>query len=252
MTALGVGDGWGEEEFRVFAAASGGRLLRTATLFTAEDPRDCPSASRLLVEALARTYARWGRLRGEDPYDLARVELTRAYLRRIRFRRGVREGWRGAGGGSGPGGRGGRGGRSGRGGRGGRGGAVPPGPGGDLGPLGKLRPLARMVLVLRLHEGIDAERAGVLLGLTPGRVEALTTRATRGFAAGTGPQCEAAARRALEAVRLPSAPVGLPERAVVEGRRVRRRVRVARGAGVMAVLLGVALVVVALGQGAGG
>ncbi|MEU3554126.1 hypothetical protein [Streptomyces fragilis] len=240
MTALGVGGGWGQEEFRVFAAASGGRLLRTATLFTAEDPRDCPSARRLLAEALARTCARWGRrMDGEDPYDLARAELTRGYLRRIRFRRGVRDGWRGQG--------------SGRD-RGDRSGAVPPGSAGDLAPLAELRPLARLVLVLRLHEEIDPERAGVLLGLTPGRVEALTTRAASGFAAGTGPQCEAAARRALGAVRLPATPVGLPERALAEGRRLRRRSRVVRGAGVVAVLLGVGvLVAVALrGQGAWG
>ncbi|MER5479888.1 hypothetical protein ABT026_23405 [Streptomyces sp. NPDC002734] len=229
MTALGVGEEWGEEEFRAFAAASGGRLLRTALLFTAEDPRDCPLARRLLVEALARTYARWGRIDGEDPYDLARVELTRGCLRRIRFRRGVREGRRG------------------------RGGGVSPGPGGDLGPLVQLRPLVRMVLVLRLHEGIDAERAGVLLGITAGRVDALTTRATRGFAAGAGPQCEAAARRALGAVRLPAVPVGVPERAVTEGRRVRGRVWVVRGVGVVGVLLGVGvLIAVALGEGGWG
>ena len=51
---------------------AGGRLLHTATLLTAE-PRDAnPRARRLLTLALARTYACWDRLHGEDPYDHTR------------------------------------------------------------------------------------------------------------------------------------------------------------------------------------
>ncbi|NXY94999.1 RNA polymerase [Streptomyces sp. BR123] len=40
---------------------------------------DCPAARRLLADALARTYAGWERLRGDDPYDHTRRELCAAF-----------------------------------------------------------------------------------------------------------------------------------------------------------------------------
>ncbi|MFI1930478.1 MULTISPECIES: sigma factor-like helix-turn-helix DNA-binding protein [unclassified Streptomyces] len=74
-------------EFEAFVAGAGGRLLHTATLLTGE-PSQPPGAygraERLLLAALARTYADWGRLRGGDPYDLARRELVLRFARESR------------------------------------------------------------------------------------------------------------------------------------------------------------------------
>ncbi|MGW0929618.1 hypothetical protein [Streptomyces sp. NPDC002644] len=182
--------GAGEREFRVFAGAAGGRLLLTATLLTGESPRNRPVARRLLTEALARTYTVWARVSGEgdDPYDRARAELVRGFLRALRLRRVL-------------------------------GAAKDAGIGG---PLGALRPLARAALVLRLHEGIDTERTAMLLGCGTGRVETLTAGAARRFAAGAGPQCEAEARRVLGALPVPVVPAGLADAAVEAGLRLRR------------------------------
>ncbi|MEW2070942.1 RNA polymerase [Streptomyces sp. NPDC007346] len=72
------------QEFDAFVAGAGGRLLHTATLLTAE-PAAGVRAERLLRAALARTYAEWDRLRGEDPYDRTRQELA------VRF---ARQAWR--------------------------------------------------------------------------------------------------------------------------------------------------------------
>ncbi|MFJ9636674.1 RNA polymerase [Streptomyces sp. NPDC101178] len=76
------------QEFEAFVAGAGGRLLHTATLLTAEPAAPAATgvrAERLLCAALARTYAEWDRLRGEDPYDRTRQELA------VRF---AREAWR--------------------------------------------------------------------------------------------------------------------------------------------------------------
>ncbi|MFJ9685454.1 RNA polymerase [Streptomyces bacillaris] len=76
------------QEFEAFVAGAGGRLLHTATLLTAEPLAPAGTgtrAERLLCAALARTYAEWDRLRGEDPYDRTRQELA------VRF---ARESWR--------------------------------------------------------------------------------------------------------------------------------------------------------------
>ncbi|AGK79651.1 RNA polymerase [Streptomyces microflavus] len=76
------------QEFEAFVAGAGGRLLHTATLLTAEPTAPAGAnvrAERLLCAALARTYAEWDRLRGEDPYDRTRQELA------VRF---AREAWR--------------------------------------------------------------------------------------------------------------------------------------------------------------
>ncbi|MFJ2026960.1 sigma factor-like helix-turn-helix DNA-binding protein [Streptomyces sp. NPDC087897] len=74
-------------EFEAFVAGAGGRLLHTATLLTGEPPGPpggYPRAERLLRAALARTYADWDRLRGGDPYDLARRELVLRFAREAR------------------------------------------------------------------------------------------------------------------------------------------------------------------------
>ncbi|MET9428818.1 sigma factor-like helix-turn-helix DNA-binding protein [Streptomyces sp. NPDC003036] len=68
-------------EFEAFVAGAAGRLLHAATLLTAEPPARNPRAQELLTAALAATYARWDRLRGEDPYDIARQELTERFAR---------------------------------------------------------------------------------------------------------------------------------------------------------------------------
>ncbi|MFK0254347.1 sigma factor-like helix-turn-helix DNA-binding protein [Streptomyces sp. NPDC090445] len=92
-------------EFEAFVAGAAGRLLHVAVLLTAEargvsgaasgdasgaaagapsgavSGADCPAARRLLAGALARTYAGWERLRGDDPYDHTRQELCAAFAR---------------------------------------------------------------------------------------------------------------------------------------------------------------------------
>ncbi|MEV8453866.1 sigma factor-like helix-turn-helix DNA-binding protein [Streptomyces sp. NPDC052095] len=143
------------QEFETFVGGAAGRLLHTATLLTAEPmrpPGANPRAQRLLTAALARTYARWERLRGEDPYDRTRRELA------VRF---SREMWRHQ---------------------------RPRG-----GVLEILTPLERLVLVLRLYEGVAEEQAAALLGVPVERVRALchrsvaTMRGTRPPTARRGP-----------------------------------------------------------------
>ncbi|MER5993267.1 MULTISPECIES: sigma factor-like helix-turn-helix DNA-binding protein [Streptomyces] len=131
-------------EFEAYVAGAGGRLLHTATLLTAEAPGDNPHARRLLIRALAHTYASWDRLRGDDPY-----EVTRRYLA-IRFAHGVRHRHRGLL----------------------RSRPLP------QSPLARLSPRERLVLVLRFHEGVAEERTAALLGLPADRVRTICHRAT--------------------------------------------------------------------------
>ncbi|MET7638191.1 sigma factor-like helix-turn-helix DNA-binding protein [Streptomyces sp. NPDC005438] len=122
-------------EFEAYVAGAGGRLLHAAALLTGEPPGHAPEAEQLLVTALARTYAGWHGLRGEDPYDHSRQELVLLYHN---------TGWRYR--------------RS---------------RGGLLGPLS---PQERLVVVLRLHEGIAEQQVAALLGLPLERVHALCLR----------------------------------------------------------------------------
>ncbi|MFR9676138.1 sigma factor-like helix-turn-helix DNA-binding protein [Streptomyces sp. TR02-1] len=125
-----------DREFEAFVAGAGGRLLHAASLLTAEPPDAAPVAEDLLVSALARTYADWRRLRDEDPYDHARLELALLFAHRAwRYRR----------------------------------------PRGGL--LERLPPQERLVLVLRLHEGIAEEQVSAALGLPLDRVRTLCGRA---------------------------------------------------------------------------
>ncbi|MFH8406868.1 sigma factor-like helix-turn-helix DNA-binding protein [Streptomyces sp. NPDC018019] len=134
-------------EFEAFVAGAAGRLLRAARLLTAEpDGRPAPAAERLLTLALARTYAAWDRLRGEDPYDRARQEMAAHYARsawRARLPRALRPGT-----------------------------PTPPG-----GLLERLSPQERLVLVLRLYEGVAEEQTAAQLGLPAERVHTLCLRA---------------------------------------------------------------------------
>ncbi|MFE1954126.1 MULTISPECIES: sigma factor-like helix-turn-helix DNA-binding protein [Streptomyces] len=123
-------------EFESFVAGAAGRLLHAATLLTAEPPDDHPRALKLLTAALARTYASWDRLRGEDPYDCARKELA------VRFAHGAWHQHRGHG-----------------------------------GALAHVPPQERLVLVLRLFEGVGEEQVAALLGLPAERVRSLHARA---------------------------------------------------------------------------
>ncbi|CAL9299427.1 sigma factor-like helix-turn-helix DNA-binding protein [Streptomyces olindensis] len=131
-------------EFEAFVAGAAGRLLHAATLLTAEAPDDNPRARRLLTRSLAHTYASWDRLRGEDPYDRTRQHLA------TRFARGA---WHHHGGL----------------------GRSRPHPAGQLAPL---TPQERLILVLRLYEGVAEEQTAALLGLSPERVRAICHRAT--------------------------------------------------------------------------
>ncbi|MFD6971699.1 sigma factor-like helix-turn-helix DNA-binding protein [Streptomyces sp. NPDC059949] len=118
-------------EFEAFVAGAAGRLLRVALLLTGEPD----AARRLLAGALARTYANWRRLRGDDPYDFTRQELCTAF---------ARNGWRHH---------------------------------GNTGLLARLSPLERLVLVLRLYEGVAEEVTAAQLGLPVERVRVLCNRA---------------------------------------------------------------------------
>ena len=148
-------------EFEAFVAGAAGRLLHAATLLTAEAPDDNPRARRLLTLALAHTYASWDRLRGEDPYDRARQYLATRFARGAWHRYGglggtwhrhggLRDAWHHYGG---------------------------------LGWTrrwrpGALSPQERLILVLRLYEGVAEEQAAALLGLPVERVRTLCDRAT--------------------------------------------------------------------------
>lgn len=132
-------------EFQAFVAGAAGRLLHAATLLTAEPPDDNPRARRLLTHALAHTYACWDQLRGEDPYDRARQHLATRFARSAWHQYGGLLD-RGA-----------------------------PRPGAAL---GRLSPQERLVLVLRLFEGVGEEQIAALLGLPVDRVRALCLRAT--------------------------------------------------------------------------
>ncbi|MEV5954151.1 sigma factor-like helix-turn-helix DNA-binding protein [Streptomyces sp. NPDC051987] len=132
-------------EFEAFVAGAAGRLLHAATLLTAEAPDDNPRARRLLSLALAHTYACWDRLRGEDPYDRARQHLA------LRF---ANSAWHQYGG---PLSR------------------TRPHPGAALAVL---TPQERLILVLRLYEGVAEEQTAALLGMPAERVHAVCERAT--------------------------------------------------------------------------
>ncbi|MFG2634252.1 sigma factor-like helix-turn-helix DNA-binding protein [Streptomyces sp. NPDC048362] len=132
-------------EFESFVAGAAGRLLHTATLLTGEAPDANPRARRLLSLALAHTYARWDRLLGEDPYDSARQHLATRFARATWHQRGPlcharRPSARN--------------------------------------PLAALAPRERLILVLRLYEGVAEEQAAALLGLPVERVRTICDRAT--------------------------------------------------------------------------
>lgn len=137
-------------EFEAFVAGAAGRLLHTATLLTAETPADNPRARRLLTLALAHTYAYWDQPHGEDPYDRARRYLA------TRFARGA---WHGYGAWHRYGGFG----------------RTRQDP---AGPLAALTPQERLIVVLRLYEGVAEEQTAALLGLPTERVLAIGNRAT--------------------------------------------------------------------------
>ncbi|UIX31178.1 sigma factor-like helix-turn-helix DNA-binding protein [Streptomyces sp. GQFP] len=131
-------------DFEAFVAGAAGRLLHAATLLTAEAPHDNPRARRLLTYALAHTYACWDRMRGEDPYDRARQYLA------VRFARGAWHQYGGLG-------------------------RARAHPGGALAVL---TPQQRLIMVLRLYEGVGEEQTAALLGLPTERVHAICDRAT--------------------------------------------------------------------------
>ena len=73
-----------ETEFRLFAGAQRAGLYRAALVLTAD-----PGAAEDLVQtALMRTYARWPRLREQDPGGYARRVIRNANIDRWRRDRG--------------------------------------------------------------------------------------------------------------------------------------------------------------------
>ncbi|MFK8910331.1 sigma factor-like helix-turn-helix DNA-binding protein, partial [Streptomyces sp. YS-3] len=131
----------GAREFEAFVAGAGGRLLHAATLLTGEPPEHNERARRLLTAALARTYAHWDPEHGEDPYDRTRRELAARFAGSAwrHHRHGDRD-------------------RA-------------------VGVLARLTPRERIVLVLRLYEGVAEEQVAALMGLPCERVRVLCTRA---------------------------------------------------------------------------
>ncbi|MFF3749906.1 sigma factor-like helix-turn-helix DNA-binding protein [Streptomyces sp. NPDC002018] len=127
-------------EFEAFAAGAGGRLLHAAALLTGESPDAAPRAQRLLIASLARTYADWDRLRGEDPYDRTRQDLALRFARTAWHPRRRRP---------------------------------------TAGILARLGPQERVVLVLRVYEGVAEEQTAALIGLPVERVHAICARAIR-------------------------------------------------------------------------
>ncbi|MFG2521764.1 sigma factor-like helix-turn-helix DNA-binding protein [Streptomyces sp. NPDC048527] len=123
-------------EFEAFVAGAAGRLLHAATLLTTEPADDNPRARKLLIAALAQTYASWDRLRGEDPYDRAREKLALSFARAAWHQHR--------------------------------------GHGGVLRHLGTQE---RLIVVLRLYEGVGEEQVAALLGLPMERVHAIHARA---------------------------------------------------------------------------
>jgi hypothetical protein len=111
------------------------------------------------------------------------------------------------------------------------------GRGGVLAPLTREE---RLVVVLRLYEGVAEEQAAALLGLSEARVRAVCARAVAALRDAAGPapapggrrasrheDREAAVRRLLETPR-PPVPAGLAGRAAERGARLARRRRAAR------------------------
>ncbi|MGA5191881.1 sigma factor-like helix-turn-helix DNA-binding protein [Streptomyces exfoliatus] len=137
-------------EFEAFVAGAAGRLLHAATLLTAETRTRNPHARTLLTAALAHTYAVWGRLRDEDPYDLTRRDLADRFARTGRRYRA------------------------------GRGGV-----------LSALHPQERLVVVLRLYEGVAEEQVGALLGLPEARVRAVCARSVAALRAASDRDADA-------------------------------------------------------------
>ncbi|GGR16336.1 sigma factor-like helix-turn-helix DNA-binding protein [Streptomyces netropsis] len=156
------------QEFELFVAGAGGRLLHAALLLTGEPGRAVGSgagvddgsrgteaAERLLTASLARTYADWGRLRGEDPYARTRQEMAARFARTARRYRHPRGG-----------------------------------------VLDRLAPRERLVLVLRLHEGVAEEQTAAALGLSVERVRIICTRAVNTLRSRPATPPVAAARQA--------------------------------------------------------
>ncbi|GAA2480053.1 sigma factor-like helix-turn-helix DNA-binding protein [Streptomyces gobitricini] len=144
-----------ERDFETYVAGAAGRLLHAATLLTTEPPGRAPRAQALLTAALGATYARWDRLRGEDPYALTRHELATRFARAAwRFHRP-------------------------------RGGVLSP-----------LAPLERLVVVLRLYEGVAEEQTAALLGLPVERVRATCARSVTTLRRAPGTRSTPDARRA--------------------------------------------------------
>ena len=154
-------------EFEAFVGGAAGRLLHTATLLTAEPPADNPRARRLLTLAFAQTYASWDSLRGEDPYDRARQYLAARFARGAWHQYGLLGRYLGQSRSPGntknpddsdsP--------------------DSPDSSGSSGGILAHLSPRERLVLVLRMYEGVAEEQTAALLGLPAERIRAICARA---------------------------------------------------------------------------
>jgi DNA-directed RNA polymerase specialized sigma24 family protein len=129
-----------KSDFPVFAGGAARRLLHIALLLTGREEE----ARQILCRALARTYRDWDRLQVADPYAHTRSDIITSYafrqaMGRLLCRRNVHPDNRGV--------------------------------------LGRLNPRQRLVLLLRLHEGLSEEETAAQLGLAVDTVRATEARA---------------------------------------------------------------------------
>ncbi|MEU8892491.1 sigma factor-like helix-turn-helix DNA-binding protein [Streptomyces sp. NPDC048442] len=151
-------------EFEAFVAGAAGRLLHVATLLSGEPPGSNPHAQHLLAAAFACTYVRWDSLRGEDPYDRTRQELAARFARTAWHHRRPRR---------------------------------QPGHGGVL---ESLTAQERLIVVLRLYEGVPEEQTAAQIGLPVQRVRAICARAvSQVYESARGPQPQGPRGRAAAA-----------------------------------------------------
>jgi RNA polymerase sigma-70 factor (sigma-E family) len=81
---MGATESEAEAQFRAFVAAHGETLLRLALLIATDRGR----AEDLVQTALMRTFARWDRLSGQDPFGYARRIIVNSNVDRWRRDKG--------------------------------------------------------------------------------------------------------------------------------------------------------------------
>ncbi|MFJ9338128.1 sigma factor-like helix-turn-helix DNA-binding protein [Streptomyces sp. NPDC101733] len=137
-----------DPEFEAFVAGAAGRLLHVAILLTAESPADPPAGASAARRLLAGALART-----YAHWDRVRDDDPYDHTRQELCAAYARGAWRHPGG---------------------------------TGVLARLSPLERLVLVMRVYEGVAEEVTAAQLGLPPERVQAVCNRAVAAMRSTTG------------------------------------------------------------------